>query len=321
MASRRPIRAASAVAAVVVLTLTACSGDDGDATSTSEDGTSDTAAEPTATAATGVTSDTSATGDADDGPADTTVDELLDALGNPDDPNDPDLGGGGLGAVLERLGDLDDLSGLLEGLDLGNLDIGALGALLGGGLEELIEEQAGVDIEVTDDGVSVESEDGSLTVDDDGNFTIVDADGEETTGSLDLTGDGTAGVAVEGEDGSVRVDTGEELPEEWPDDVPRPADVHVRSAMTLDQDGSEDGSDGGADGLSIVVTGSVEAAPGTWATEYGDTLEAAGFTEEASTRSGRNVNATYSDGTWKVAVIATDISDDTTVSITLGPAD
>ena len=69
------------------------------------------------------------------------------------------------------------------------------------GVEELIEQQSGgdVDINTDDGGIAIQTEDGSMTVDEDGNFVVTDENGETITGNAD-SDDGS--MTVEGEDGS-----------------------------------------------------------------------------------------------------------------------
>ena len=249
--------------------------------------------------------------------------------------DDGDGGGGGddLEDLLGQLGlDADDLEGLdlddLDDLDLGALenldesdfenlgdgnfgDLGAMAEIFGAlGLEELIEENSGgdVDIQLDEDGFSVESEDGSFSVDEDGTFTVTDEDGEETTGEFDI--DGSDGdMSVETEDGSMEINSGGELPEDWPADIPEPDGIDIQQAMTFAE---ENGS------TSIIVSGTIDGSGEDWTTAYGGELEGAGFEEESMFTTGDNVTAFYRRGTLGVAIVAisTDAGTNMSVSIT-----
>ncbi len=241
-----------------------------------------------------------------------------------------DGGGDGDGDNLEdllgELGiDADELEGLdldqLEGLDLGELEnldaddleeIGGLGALaevFGAlGLEELIEQGAGgdVDIELGEDGISVESEDGSFSIDEDGSFSVTDEDGDETTGNIDAEG---GGFSIEGEDGDIQFGSGSEIPDEWPDDIPQPAGVTVQSAATFSE----------GDETSIILTGTADADPDEWIAAYASQLEDAGFTQDSNFSSSGAVAASYTDESWNVDLTATAVGGSTAVSVSITP--
>lgn len=215
------------------------------------------------------------------------------------------------------LDDLDDLEGLdldeLENLDAGDLDgigdLGALAEVFGAlGLEELIEQGAGgdVDIEVGEDGISIESEDGTFSIDEDGSFSVTDEDGEETTGDVNIDAEGGE-FSIEGEDGDVQFNSGSEFPDDWPDDIPRPDGVTVQSAMTFSE----------GEGTSIVLTGTIDDDPEEWAGVYGSQLEDAGLSQDSTFNSGGDVTAFYTNESWNVAVIAASIGSDTTVSVSI----
>jgi hypothetical protein len=254
----------------------------------------------------------------------------LDGSGDGDDGSDNSDGGdGNNGDLQDLLGELgidsDDFEGLdledLENLDLGALedvdggdldnigDLGSLSEIFGAlGLEELIEQNADgdVDLEFGDDGFSVESDDGSFSIDKDGSFTVTDEDGEETTGDFDLDAEG-GDLSIESDDGSVEFNSGSELPEDWPTEVPEPDGVTIQSAMTVAED----------DGSSIIVTGTIQDDPDEWAGGYGSQLESAGFNEDSNFTNGGNVTAFYTNDTLGVTVIAASVGDDTTVSISI----
>ncbi|MDX2378667.1 MAG: hypothetical protein QNM02_02770 [Acidimicrobiia bacterium] len=236
-----------------------------------------------------------------------------------------DDGGGDSDDLDDLLGELgldaDDLEGLdldeLENLDVGDLenldgnigDLGSLAEIFGAlGLEELIENNADgdVDVELGDDGFSIESEDGTFSIDEDGSFSVTDEDGEETTGDIDIDGS-DGGMSIESEDGSIEFNSGSDIPDDWPADVPEPEGVTIQSAMTFSE----------GDGSSIVLTGTTDESPEDWAGAYGSQLEDAGFAEESNFNAGGGVTAFYTRDTMGVAVIVASIGDDTSVSVSI----
>ena len=239
-----------------------------------------------------------------------------------------DSGNDSLEDLLGELGiDTDELEGFdldeLEGLDLGELEnldaddlegIGGLGALaevFGAlGLEELIEQGAGgdVDIELGEDGISIESEDGSFSIDEDGSFSVTDEDGDETTGNIDIDADGGE-FSIEGEDGDIQFGSGSEIPDEWPDDIPQPDGVTVQSAATFSE----------GDETSIILTGTADDDPDEWTAAYGSQLEDAGFTQDSNFSSSGAVAASYTDESWNVDLTATAVGGSTAVSVSITP--
>lgn len=215
------------------------------------------------------------------------------------------------GLDLEELEDLD--LGELENLDADDLDgIGGLGALaevFGAlGLEELIEQGAGgdVDIEFGEDGISIESEDGSFSIDEDGSFSVTDEDGDETTGNIDIDAEGGE-ISIEGEDGDIQFGSGSEIPDEWPDDIPQPDGVTIQSAATFSE----------GDETSIILTGTADADPDEWTAAYGSQLEDAGFTQDSNFSAGGTVAASYIDESWNIDVTATAVGGSTAVSVSI----
>ena len=157
------------------------------------------------------------------------------------------------------------------------------------GVEELIEQQSGGDVDInTDDGeFSIETEDGSMTVDEDGNFVITDENGETITGSADGE-DGS--MTVEGEDGSFSGGETTELPDEWPSDVPTPDGLTIASAFVV--------SDAGSD--AITVSGTVDSED--FLDEYGSQLEDAGFESTSEFKADGTANRVYSSDVWTVGL-------------------
>jgi hypothetical protein len=157
------------------------------------------------------------------------------------------------------------------------------------GVEELIEEQGGGDVDInSDDGsFSVQTEDGSMTVDEDGNFVVTDENGETITGNAD-SDDGS--MTIEGEDGGFSGGATTELPDEWPSDVPAPDGLAIASAFVVSDTGSE----------AISVSGTVDGEG--FLDEYGSTLEAAGFESTSEFSADGTANRMYSSDTWSVAV-------------------
>ncbi len=245
-------------------------------------------------------------GDDDDSSGD--LAELLDDAGNGDlsDLDESDLQDL-LGDLAD--GDLGSLGDLGEDADLGDL-FGEDGALAGldevfgdGGLEEFIEEQSGVDIQVGDDGFSFESEDGSFSIDEDGNFTVTDDQGNETTGDVGADGDG---FSVESDDGSMNVATTDELPDDWPGDVPTPDGLDIESVASIDADGS----------VSFTVMGSVDGDHVAWIEDYGAQLEAAGFERNTFIETGDDVSGFYQRDPYDLYVNSASFGS-TTISVTL----
>ena len=137
------------------------------------------------------------------------------------------------------------------------------------GIEQLIEQQSGGDVNIdSDDGsFSIQTEDGSMTVDENGNFVITDENGETITGNADGE-DGS--FAVESEDGSFSSGSTSELPEDWPADVPTPDGMTITTASSMES----------TDGSAIQLSGTTDD-PAPFVAEYTAQLESSGFTPQA----------------------------------------
>jgi hypothetical protein len=158
------------------------------------------------------------------------------------------------------------------------------------GLEKVIEQQSGgnVDIDTDGGGFSIETEDGSMTVDADGNFVITDENGETITGNA---GADDESFNVESEDGSFSAGATTELPDAWPSDVPTPDGLAITSAFVI--------SETTADGMS--VNGTVDGEG--FLDDYGTELEAAGFETTSEYKAEGTVNRLYSSDAWNVGVV------------------
>jgi hypothetical protein len=176
------------------------------------------------------------------------------------------------------------------------------------GVEELIEQQSGGDVDVnSDDGsFSIETEDGSMTVDEDGNFVVTDENGETITGSAD-SDDGS--MTVEGEDGSFSGGATTELPDEWPSDVPAPDGLTIASAFVVSDTGSE----------AISVSGTVDGED--FLDDYGSQLEDAGFESTSEFKAEGTANRVYSSDTWTVGISYVEDESGNQVTISVYAAD
>ena len=176
------------------------------------------------------------------------------------------------------------------------------------GVEKLIEEQSGgdVDINTDDGGIAIQTEDGSMTVDEDGNFVVTDENGETITGNAD-SGDGS--MTVEGEDGSFSGGATTELPDEWPSDVPAPDGLTIASAFVV--------SDTGSDAIS--VSGTVDGED--FLDDYGSQLEDAGFESTSEFKAEGTANRVYSSDTWTVGISYVEDESGNQVTISVYAAD
>ena len=158
------------------------------------------------------------------------------------------------------------------------------------GLEKVIEQQGGgnVDIDTDDGGISIQTEDGSMTIDEDGNFVVTDENGETITGSADADGES---FNVESEDGSFSAGATTELPEEWPGEIPQPSGLAITSATVIGSDGE----------TAITVSGTV--AGDGFVESYAGALESAGFDEESTFTSDGMINNVYANDMWRVGVV------------------
>ncbi len=228
------------------------------------------------------------------------LEELLDDLGDEDLGDLEDLGGNVDLGDAGGLGDLGDLFG-----DEGGLS--ELDEIFGeGGLEALIEEQTGgeVDIEFGEDGFSFESEDGGITFDEDGNFTVTDEDGNETTGEVGI---GDDGFSVESDDGSFGVESTDELPEDWPASVPEPDGLAIQQVTSINDDTT----------VSFTVAGTFDGDHRDWVGTYGGDLEDAGFARDSYFESGDDVNSFYTGDGFEVFVNTSSVVDPAMITITL----
>jgi hypothetical protein len=206
--------------------------------------------------------------------------------------------------------------------------IALLAASCGGGaesgIEKLIEQQSGADVDLdSDGGFSVQTEEGAgMTIDEDGNFVITDENGEVITGNADEDGNFTieseegtitggeedGEFSVEGEDGSLTISSGTEMPSEWPSVVPQPDDFLITTSSVI----------GTGDDLLVSLVGTSTRDVPDFLEYYGDTLVSAGFEQTASFESEGNVLRVYSNDTWEVTVTANDVAEnESQISINL----
>lgn len=137
------------------------------------------------------------------------------------------------------------------------------------GLEKLIQSETGGDVKLDlngDNGFSVQTEDGGMSIDEDGNFIITDADGQVVTGNADAEG---GDFNVETEDGSFSTGMTDEIPDNWPSEVPRPDALTIVSVTSMDA----------PEGSTLQVTGTTGDIEGFIA-NYVAQLEASGFDSE-----------------------------------------
>ena len=176
------------------------------------------------------------------------------------------------------------------------------------GVEELIEQQSGgdVDINTDDGGIAIQTEDGSMTVDEDGNFVVTDENGETITGNAD-SDDGS--MTVEGEDGSFSGGATTELPDEWPSDVPAPDGLTIASAFVVSDTGSD----------AITVSGTVDGEE--FLDDYGSQLEDAGFDSTSEFKADGTANRVYSSDVWTVGINYVEDESGNQVTISVFAAD
>ncbi len=189
---------------------------------------------------------------------------------------------------------------------VGGLTLAACGNSTESGVEELIESQAGGDVDLDldeDGGLSVQTEDGGMSIDEDGNFVITDADGSVVTGNADTEG---GGFSAESDDGSFRVDTSGDVPEEWPDDVPQPQGI-ADASSTVTQSSTE---------LAITITGGADEA---FVDDYSETLESAGYEQTSTFESDANITRVFENETWTVSINAFPDGDTNQVAVSLFP--
>jgi hypothetical protein len=198
------------------------------------------------------------------------------------------------------------------------------------GLEQLIEQQSGEDVEIdfSDDGFDIQTDEGSFSVDDEGNFVAVGEDGEVITGDINaddnsiniesddgnvvIEGDGETGsVQISGDEGDISFESSQSIPDSWPADVPQPTGLTILAATTFD-----DGTDSG---ITVVGTTTVSAAE--YLASYGPMLEGAGLSQSTLIESEGNVQAFYENDVWFVSVFGGSNDGETNVSIGLTSAD
>ncbi len=135
------------------------------------------------------------------------------------------------------------------------------------GIESLIESQGGGDVDLDldgDGGFSVQTEEGGMSIDEDGNFVITDENGSVVTGNADAE---SGEFNVETDDGSFSSGSTNEIPDNWPSEVPQPDGLTIVNATSLET----------SDGTSIQVTGAASDIAG-FVDGYASQLQAAGFT-------------------------------------------
>lgn len=198
------------------------------------------------------------------------------------------------------------------------------------GIERLIESETGGSVEIDlggDDGINIQTEDGGITFDEDGNFTVVGADGEVITGDIDvdgdsiniesddgdmsIQGDGESGdVLISSDDGDVSFSSSQDIPEQWPPEVPEPTGLAIIAGGAFD-----DGTNS-----SVTVTGTSPASPTEYIAVYGPMLEAAGFEQTSFFEAGGNVTAFFESAVWNVSVSgASDGGGSTTINVGVTP--
>lgn len=174
------------------------------------------------------------------------------------------------------------------------------------GIEQLIENETGEDVELDldgDGGFSVETEEGSFSVDEEGNIVIEGRDGEVTTGNIDAE-DGSFSMESEGGDEfSMNTDQGE-LPEDWPSEVPVPEGFEILSGSSFTS---------GEDQF-LSVLGEASDGP-SWLAEYGAALESAGFSETSRFSADGDEFVTYEGNGWNVGVNSSQSGDTWQVSV------
>ncbi len=179
-------------------------------------------------------------------------------------------------------------------------------------VEKAIENDSGedVDIDFSDGGIRVESADGDITFSADENGVQIDgtdADGNDVTFNADENGfeaegpdgevvtgaaDGDGGFSVEGPDGEAVFATTQGIPEQWPDDVPRPDGLSDVIGSYI--------SDG--DTVNITVTGTVSGDPSSTFDSYTGDVVDAGFEEESTFTQGDSSSASFVRGEQQLIV-------------------
>ena len=137
------------------------------------------------------------------------------------------------------------------------------------------------------DGVGANGEEGSLEINEDGSFTATDENGEVATGDFDVDGE-----TFEYEDGETQFASTEGIPEQWPDDVPRPEGLDGVTGSFLIMEAEQ----------TISVSGQSGLGAKEYVTEYATKLVDAGFVEEALTTTPESSVGTYVRGDTRLSI-------------------
>jgi hypothetical protein len=174
--------------------------------------------------------------------------------------------------------------------------LAACGSSTESGIEELIEQQSGgeVEIDLEDGEIKVQTEDGEFSLDideDDGSFSV-EVDGEEVlSGDVDDEGDGS--LTIEGEDGdsAFEIDSDGSIPDEWPGDVPEPEGLAIDTSSAFTS----------GDQVTVSITGTTDDAE-AFADAYGGQLENAGLPQTSSLVQGDNITLFHENESWFVTI-------------------
>jgi hypothetical protein len=160
-------------------------------------------------------------------------------------------------------------------------------------------------VNADENGLEVESEDGtSLDIDDDGTFVATDENGEVITGEAD--GDG--GFTVEDSDGDAVFSSSDEIPEQWPTDVPEPEGLSDVTGTYFSE----------GDDQSIIITGTTSGDLRDIFESYTGELEDAGFDEESTFTQGDDAaSSTYVRGDQRISVSIQSLGDTAEMVIAL----
>ena len=193
----------------------------------------------------------------------------------------------------------DRVTGTIAVLAGSALLLAACGSTTESGIEELIEQQSGgeVDIDLDDGEIKVQTSDGEFSLDideDDGSFSV-DVDGEEViSGDIDDEGDGS--LTIEGEDGdsAIEIESGGSIPDDWPGDVPQPEGLTIDTSSAFTS----------GDQVTVSVTGTTDDAE-AFADAYGGQLEGAGLPQTSSLVQGENITLFHENESWFVTIFGT----------------
>jgi len=179
-------------------------------------------------------------------------------------------------------------------------------------------------VDADEGGLEVESEDASLDVDEDGTFVATDGDGEVITGDVDedggftvensdgevITGDvdDDGGFTVENGDGEEVFATSDDIPDEWPDDVPQPEGLTDVVGTYFAEDDAE----------SIIISGTTSGDVRDVFDRYAAAVEAAGFDETSVfTQDDDAATATYERDGRTLSVNVLSFGDSTEIVVAL----